>query len=237
MAAATTPGTGRRSRHAASQGLTLIETLVSVGILMLVLGLFFSLLSSIERISVSRRNRKTELDAMAVLQKIADETVCMAPLSESNAPIFRIDIDADSPDQSSASLRFAAYDHFSEKGLATRWPPEVIEYSVEESADAGRELLCRRRPLRGPGSQGTGAVDRVFAPLEIFRVRALGADGWEDEWGEDAEGLPQVLELSLIYPVGAGIASNSVLVAIPAANVTTSKVSRGSSEIGGGTDI
>lgn len=218
-------------RQAEPSGLTLIETLVSLGILMVVLLLFFTILRSIERISLSSHERKTEFKAMAVLQKIADEAASTAPLSLSNAPVFRIDLDEDTPESASASLRFAIYDRFGDNGLATRWPPEVVEYRVAESAVGTRELLCQRRPLRGPGSEGTGVVVKVFAPLERFKLRALGADGWEDEWGDDAEDLPQALELSLIYPFGAGIASNSVLVAIPTATVTTSKVSRGSSEM------
>lgn len=231
MGTAAMPGSNLRSRRRSSRGLTLIETLVSLGILMIVFALFFSILHSIERVSFSRNRRGIEVDAQRALQRISDDLICASPLTESNAPIFSIALDEDSAEYSSSSLRFALYDRFSEKGMATRWPPQVLAYTLEESAALPGELICRRRALRGPGSGTTGTLERVLAPILQFRVRALAEDGWTDEWGRDAEGLPQALELSMIYPVGSGIGSNKMLLAIPAGNVTTSRVERGSTEM------
>jgi type II secretory pathway component PulJ len=212
-----------------ADGLTLIETLVAISVLVMIVAILSSALNTLNRVAAGQQRRSAEMDAIMAMQTISEQLASTVPISVSNKPVFMITSETDHPEQGD-KIRFAVFTEPPfEYGNSNRRAVSK-EYRFEAGEGSEGDLVCRSRPLRGPGSIATGEFERVAGRIEGFSVRAFKAGKWSRTWGgEGDDELPEAVELTLVYNAGSEIKSNSVAVYIPAGNTITSSFERASS--------
>jgi hypothetical protein len=217
-------------RRISAAGLTLLETLVAISVIMIVSISLLATIATLNRIAGGARQRGSAEDRLRLLQSIADELGCAVPVAVGKRPVFSIGGTKD--ENARLALEFAIYDSALDDVADSTARLVIRRYDLEQGVNGEFVLKRRTRAVRGPGSLATGLVETVAVGLSSFQARALSGSEWRDQWPPDGESeLPEAVELSLAVTADAAVLTNSVIVYIPAGNVVTSSFERSSAPV------
>lgn len=185
----------KRSSSERSQGFTLIEVLIAISIFAIAIssiyGVFTSISATKDKLDL---NSETYHQARVILDRIgreihgmyvhngSDISILRGGLNESNELFFELSTTA----SSSLDIHGTGF-------AAVRY--ELVE--DQESKDGRYVILRTEKPLWGSLDGSNFPEMRMATGIKNFRIRYLSEQTWQNQWDEELQGFPDMIEVLL----------------------------------------
>jgi len=186
----------------AAAGLTLVEILVTLGLLATVMTLVYgSLWTTVD--GLQRIERRTDREqAVRVLLEMMERELRSALLTADDDRIYFLGEDGVANDLPADKLTWVHAAHVQLPGQVSEAETAEVSYWLESDAD-GRTIFYRREDASRDGDPATGGIGYPLSEGIIgLDFKYYGARGWVDEWDSRQQGntLPRVVQISLFLP-------------------------------------
>ena len=179
-----------------SKGFTLIEIMVAS-----IIGAFIAVIAVGTLRSVSKSSEKVNdnIDKAAEIRfaskMISSDLINLYRDKDFKNMIFVGTIE-NGPQGESANFRF----YIVSRSKARLGQPEGDVYEVEYYVDKnehGSKLMRRYWPNPDKDSEPGGLLTAIANDIEIFDVRYFDGQEWQNEWSEDRNSLPELVDVSI----------------------------------------
>jgi prepilin-type N-terminal cleavage/methylation domain-containing protein len=208
-------GTDRR-------GFTLIETLLAIGIGVVVLLLVYSIYHTTLAVRENQGRRRTGPAAAAdALDRISrDLASAVMPANERGCP-FSLEAAGAS---GASELTFTTLT--AHTGESPAWHSPICVTYMLEGAGERQRLVRLEQAVDGPEA-GVNTTNVLVRSVDFFEVRVFNGMTWEDEWLEaGSDMLPAAAGVRIGLPGEEPARQHETEIFIPAGNIITSAVER-----------
>ena len=185
---------------AATRGFTLLEVVISVGILVVILTIVYNTFnSSIKAFTAMENQGDAYARARIVLNRMSEE-IASIYFSPQNRNTGLVGEDKDDDDLPADALHFTSLSHI-------RWVKDSKEselceigYYLEKDEDTRESFLFRREDWNVDGTLEEGGNPLEMAEgVDGLNFRYYDGDEWLDEWDSRIKGdLPKAIEVVLV---------------------------------------
>jgi len=181
-------------------GFTLLEVVISVGILVVILTIIYNAFNSSMEVFTAMENRgNAYAQARLVLNRMSEE-IASTYLSGKNRNTGLLGEDKDEDDLPFDSLHFTSLSHI-------RWVKDSKEselceigYYLEKDEETGESFLFRREDWNVDGTLEEGGRSLELAEgVDAINFRYYDGEEWVDDWDSRIKGgLPKAIEVVLV---------------------------------------
>jgi len=200
---------------ATTAGFTLLEIMISIGILVLVLAMVYNAFnSSIKAFATIDAHGDAYGEARLTLNRMSEE-IGSIYLSEHNPNTGLLGEDKDEDDLPFDSLHFTSLSHI--RWIKDSRESELCEigYFLERDQEMEKSFLFRREDWNVDGTLEEGGIALELAEgIEGLNFRYYDGEEWADDWDSKAKGgLPKAIEVVLLVedPNGNRIPLSSII--------------------------
>jgi general secretion pathway protein J len=214
-------------------GFTLVEVMVAVtigGFIMLVaVGTLRTITSSAEMVDT---NISAAAEVRFAMNLIAKDLVNFYR-DENNENTKLIGTTEESADGNVSYMVFYTVNRMKARADEAEGDIYEVEYSLMQ--DGERSLLMRRLwPNPNEEYEPGGILAVIAEDIEVFEVRYFDGEEWSNEWPEEMEVLPQLIEVSIVgKPLSRGTPSMESIMINLTRSVTAAVAASEDSEQGG----
>jgi len=186
----------------AAAGLTLVEVLVTLGLLAIVMTLVYgSLWTTVD--GLQRIERRTDREQAArILLEMMERELRSALLTGDDLRLYFLGEDGVANDQPADKLTWVHAAHVKLHWQLPEAETAEVSYWLESDAD-GHPILYRREDASRDGDLASGGTVYELSEEVIgLDFKYYGPQGWVDEWDSRQQGnaLPRVVQISLFLP-------------------------------------
>jgi general secretion pathway protein J len=218
-------------------GFTLVEVMVAVtigGFIMLVA------VGTLKAITSSAQMVDTNISAAAEVRfamNLISRDLVNFYRDENNENTKLIGITEESADGNISYVVFYTLNRMKARADQPEGDIYEVEYSLMQ--DGERSLLTRRlwpNPNTEYDDEPHGIQAVIAEDIEIFEVRYFDGEEWSNEWPEEIEELPQLIEVSIVGKEQSrgNPAMESIMINLTRSVTATTAASEGDEEGGGG---
>ena len=205
-------------RLASRAGVTLVEMLIAIALLVLITGTFLfvyrTLASGLDRQESSRRTWHAAAAAMDTLRR--DLACALTPAVAPDPPLL-LETTGEEPEQESSATFYTAFvpaQGAENGGIRVH----KVRYHLRPS-DGGQILVREWVALAEADGNPPSGTEDLAEGITGLQIRLLGPNGWRDQWPEAANaGLPRAARVRLTVRDNGGVRLIETTVLIPAGN-------------------
>jgi prepilin-type N-terminal cleavage/methylation domain-containing protein len=182
-------------------GFTLVEVLVTLGLLALVLAMAYgSLWSTVDGIT-RMEGRSDREQAARILLEMIDRELRSALLTTEDNRLYFLGKNGTANDQPADQLTWVQAGHLKLHPDLLETETSEVSYWLESDTD-GHQVLYRREDATRDGDPAEGGETYRLSDAVIgLDFEYYGPQGWTDEWDSRLDkGLPRVVQVSLFLP-------------------------------------
>jgi general secretion pathway protein J len=186
-----------RVRMRDAHGFTLVEVMVAISVLAIVLLSVYGVFASVNAAKVRLDSDSDEYHmARVIFDRLGRELHGTYYRSDDNTTMFRGGVNDNG--QPYLELTTTAVTPLSATGIGISEVRYRLEQEMETTGDDKQVLLRSERPRQSKKATVNGRMMRMAPGVESFALRFYTGRVWEDKWDAGRDGLPQLIEISLV---------------------------------------